>query len=342
MIRKALFLLLAAAEACCLCLFLSSPVQGGAQALAVNGQGEAACTVWGAAGAAALFSACAFSILTEKKDHTVFPAALCLTAAFSYVFARVFYCLVRPDRYFYGRDAAEALLMMLNVREGGFLYSGAAAGAAAACLTASLLSKRYSFSGLAEKLLCPFLFVTAVLFAAELYTSAGRGPAAGDGEAVFPFTVSGRFGKARYAVCLYECAIQLLMLIACLILRDRGKRALRAAVLLIAALRVPLITLNTGDICTLGFLPFTGSGFVKTECALSGLVLLSGALRASIRGKGKTALLRFPLCAVFIACGILCIWAMDKTGFSNLLLYILLTLSVIAAALCTLWKKSKK
>ena len=342
MIRKSLLLLLSAAAALLVCLFLSSPVQDSAQILAVNRQGGAVCTVWGASGAAAMLAVCVYAVISARKEKDLFAAVLCIAAGSALVFSRLCYCLANPDRYMTGYSLKEAIRGIINVKEGGFLFSGAALGAALACLLISTVSRKYTFSQLAEKLLCPFLFVSAMLFAAESHTSAGRGPAAGSTEALFPFTVAGRFGKARYAVFMYESAVQFLMLALSVILHRREKRALLPVLLFTAALRVPLITLNTGDVCTLGFLPFRGSGFVKTECAAAGAVLLICAVRAATADKRKTAWLRPVLCAALITCGILCIRAMDKTAISDTLLYLLLTASVVLSALCTLVPSPKK
>lgn len=242
-----------------------------------------------------------------RKVDTLTLALCCIPAAL--VGARLLYCLVRYDFYFFEIGAAG----ILRTWEGGFLLYGAVIGVLLAVLGLAK-ARGVSAWALLDEVAAPGMMAIALCRMAEGTTTEGVG-AWMENELFcrFPFAVQNEWGEWQLAVYLLE-TVAAIVILACLLRQKSapGEQIL-TALLLYAACQIVLESLRM-DACL-------RIGFVRVSQVLSGVTVFAVTLIRSLRAGRKQALGCGGLCLALIGAVGGLEWALDKTPVSNLFLY---------------------
>ena len=238
--------------------------------------------------------------------------------------ARLLYIVFRLP--FFGMIGMERIFYL---RDGGFLLYGAVLGI---CLAAAGYAKRRAIDcrRLLDAMTVPGLLCIAVCRMAEGSAGEGLGNwVENEALAFFPLASPNAYGEMQWAVFVLEAAAALFMAFILIRWKALPGQRFERGLALYAGCQIIFESLRMDSVLKIGF--------VRVSQVISAVILLALVLICHLRQGEKQMALRGAL-VIVAGAGLIggMEWALEKTQVSNLLIYLLMSLTAAVMTLRTI------
>lgn len=245
------------------------------------------------------------------------PAGIVGARLLYVIFRLPFFEMIGLERIFY-------------LREGGYLLYGAVLGVCLAAVGYARLHKM-DVLRLLDALTVPGIICIAICRMGEGSAGEGLGNwVEDDALAFFPLAAPNTFGEMQWAIFVFEALAALVM--AVILIRWKhalpGQHFMRGLTLY-AGCQIVFESLRMDSVLKIGF--------VRVSQVISAVILLAVVIICHLR-QGKKQMAASGAIVILAGAGLVggMEWALEKTQFSNLLIYILMILTVIVMIIRTI------